>query len=422
MISGEDYTFLHKLTAAVIEASRVRPDESIGKFGPNITGNTLIRPGGRNCYPAFWIRDFAMSLECGFISREEQLHALLLTARQQAPYDWHTPSGSFVPKGAIADHISFEGIPIYYPGTLDDYNGQGGVKWGYLPSLDDHFYFIEMAWRFAVLEEGASLLETPIEGINLLERLEMAFKVPPVDEDGLLVCCDKSNRGVSFGFTDAIEHTGNLLFCSLLRCRAARHLADMFKLVGNSGKHEEYSRLATRISKRIPEVFSHEYGLLKASTEKSAQPDVWGSALAVYYDLVDKKVAGDLSKKLAQALKQRKIAWKGNIRHVPVDADFSDITTWEVSNPPKNTYQNGAYWGTASGWVIYAVAQVNEALTAELIREYIQELREGDFRKGPEFGSPWECIHYENNYKQNPVYMTSVTCPLAALQRLQNNE
>ena len=58
------------------------------------------------------------------------------------------------------------------------------------------------------------------------------------------------------------------------------------------------------------------------------------------------------------------------------------------------------------------------AAARRLAREYIEELREGDFRKGKEFGSPWECFHPDNDHRQNPVYMTSVTCPLAAFRRI----
>lgn len=83
----------------------------------------------------------------------------------------------------------------------------------------------------------------------------------------------------------------------------------------------------------------------------------------------------------------------------------------------KNTYQDGAYWNTPTGWVAYAIAQINTDLATKLFKEYIEELREGDFRKGSEFGSPWECMHPEGDYKQNPVYMTSVTCPLIALKK-----
>jgi hypothetical protein len=208
----------------------------------------------------------------------------------------------------------------------------------------------------------------------------------------------------------------------LLRCCAAGQLADLFKLSGNLKKYEEYSGLAKLIAEHIPTVFFHDYGLLKSSTGISAQPDVWGSAFAVYAGLLSESDMKTLCKTLASAVEEGTIAWKGNIRQVPTDADFNESTVWEKITVKKNTYQNGAYWGTATGWVIYAVAQVNETLAAELIKEYINELREGDFRQGQEFGSPWECMHYDGNYKQNPVYMLSVTCPLAALQRLQCNK
>ena len=99
--------------------------------------------------------------------------------------------------------------------------------------------------------------------------------------------------------------------------------------------------------------------------------------------------------------------------------DFSAKTAWEVALVPKNRYQNGAYWGTPTGWVCYAIARVDYALAQQLAREFIAELREGDFRQGPEFGSPWECMHPERNHRQNPVYLTSVTCPLAAFRRIE---
>ncbi len=418
MVLVEDLRYLTELAEAVIEAARVRPGEYVGKFGPNLTGHTLIRPGGGAGYPAFWIRDFAMSQGCGLIRQDEQLHALLLTAKHQSDHDWHTPSGSFVPKGAIPDHISFDGKPIFFPGTIDDYEGQGGKKWGYLPSLDDHFYFTEMAWQLVDQKHDITVLKTEVAGISLLDRLEMAFNVPPVEKEGIMVCCGEANRGVSFGFTDAIEHTGELLFCSLLRCRAALQLADLFRLDGNWEKYEKYSDLASLITENIPRFFTHEYGLLKASTGKSAQPDVWGSAFAVYYGLLNPQSADSLCRTLARAVEQDTISWKGNIRHVPTDADFNSTTAWESALPKKNTYQNGAYWGTPVGWVAYAVARVNEELASGLLKEYFQELREGDYRQGPDFGSPWECMHSDGNYRQNPIYMTSVTEPLAVLQRV----
>ena len=65
-LSPVDFQFLEELTMDVLESSRIYPEEEVAAgFGPNNTGGVLIRPGGRDCYPAFWIRDYAMSLESG---------------------------------------------------------------------------------------------------------------------------------------------------------------------------------------------------------------------------------------------------------------------------------------------------------------------------------------------------------------------
>jgi hypothetical protein len=62
-LEEKDLTFLKYLTRDVLDSSRIYPNQTVIKqFGPNNTGNTLIRPGGRKSYPSFWIRDYAMSL------------------------------------------------------------------------------------------------------------------------------------------------------------------------------------------------------------------------------------------------------------------------------------------------------------------------------------------------------------------------
>ncbi len=413
-------SYLRELAAAVVEASRVRPGESVAGHGPNTTGGTLVRPGGRDCYPAFWIRDFTMSLESGLIHPDEALHALLLTAASQAATEVKVPSGSLVPAGAIADHISFSGVPIYFPGVLDDEENQGGKRWPF-PSLDDHFYFVEMAWH--VVEEcgNPELLRRTVEGMPLMSRLEQAFGVPDTDaRTGLVRCDEEARRGVSFGFTDIVVHTGDLLFCSILRLRAARQLAQMQQQLGDAIAVQGWSREADRIQRHLPQAFDDESGLLCASTGTSAQPDVWGTAFAVYSGALDDERERVACQALAAAVDAGTIACKGHIRHVPTDADFSSQTAWEsvVTGSARNTYQNGAYWGTPVGWVCYAVAQVNLDMARALACEFVDEVRTGDFREGDDFGAPFECIHPDGDHRQNPVYMTSVTCPLAAFDRL----
>jgi hypothetical protein len=416
-----DLSFLEGIAGDVAEMARVRPNEKVGDFGPNTSGGTLIRPGGRKCYPAFWIRDFAMSLESGLITVEEQKHALLYTAQHQQEGEMTTASGSIVPHGSIVDHISFDGKAIFFPGTIDDYQGQGGI-FGKRPCYDDHFYFIHMAWYYLQAANDVDILSRKIKERSLIERLDLAFSVSPVCKDSHIICCDDENRGVSFGFCDSIVQTGKLLFCSLLKYRAAGQMFELHKRLGNHAATQKYADTVSCLKQNITATFSCDRGLLRASTGTSSQPDVWGSAFAVYIGAVEEKAALAIGKMLADAYIQGTLAFRGNIRHVLTTDDFSDNTAWELTVNPgrqvKNRYQNGAYWNTPTGWVCYAIALVDKTLAAQLAGEYIDELRDGDFRKGPEYGSPWECIHPDGDYKQNPVYLTSVACPLAAFRKI----
>ena len=403
--------FLTDLTRDVVEASRVRSGQSVGGAAPNTTGATLLQPSGRCAYPAFWLRDHALSVASGFITFEEQRHALLLAAQTQQAEDWRTPAGSFVPKGAIADHVTFGGEAVFFPGTLDA--KVQSSAWGTLPSLDDHFLFVDMAWEYCQQTGERGILSEVIAGSTLLERLELAFAVPRSRLGTELVWCDEIDRGTSFGFLDAVVHTGELLFASVLRQQAARQLAE---LTGNP----KYSAIAKAIGRSLPEVLAHSGGLLRASTGLSGQPDVFGSAYAVYSGAVEGKARAAICSRLADAYQAGTLALRGSVRNVLTTDDFSAQSAWErtVGPIPLNEYQNGAYWSPPTGWVCFAIAQENEPLAKKLADEYLAELREGDFRKGADCGSPWECVHPQGNYRQTAVCVTGVTVPLAAFRRL----
>jgi len=69
VLDSASMRFFAGFTEASIEAARVRPGERVSRDLPaNTSGCTLIRPGGRACYPAVWIQDFAIALETGFVS------------------------------------------------------------------------------------------------------------------------------------------------------------------------------------------------------------------------------------------------------------------------------------------------------------------------------------------------------------------
>lgn len=424
MVSRADLEFLEELTRVVVDSSRILSGQdlppAIMSYGPNRSGITLIKPGGRDCYPSFWIRDYAMSLESGFITPDEQSGILLYTAARQSDSTWTTKTGSLVPRGSIADHIRInDGLPVYFPGTYDAVN-QGNEIWR-MPPYCDQFYFIHMAWYYISLMKDHSILDQKINHISLLDRLEMAFDAVPFNKETEMAVIYDSLPTCDFGFRDVIGMTGEVCFGSLLRYRAAQELADLYRKHGDAADSEKYRSIAQTVKNNLVAKFADERGLLRASTGKSRQPDVWATAFAVMVGALDGSGARKAGTALARAYMAGTLAMEGQIRHVLTTDDFDSTTAWEKSLAGKNTYQNGAYWGTPTGWVCKAISLVDPPSAEKLAREFTDHLRKTDFRiKGPHSGGPWECVYPPAGYKQNPVYMTTVTCPLAVFRELSN--
>ncbi|MGC4034765.1 MAG: hypothetical protein QM764_02315 [Chitinophagaceae bacterium] len=416
LLSKSDLSYLEKMTREVLDSSRVYPGKKISAdFGPNNTDGILIRPGGRDCYPSFWIRDYAMSLETGMISIAEQKHMLLLTASTQCDQTWQTKNGSTVPVGAIADHIRIDDQkPIYFPGTYDYYE-QGNKEYGITPPYDDQFFFIHMAFFYIKAKGENSILLQQINGIKLIDRLEIAFNVPPSHESNQIVYTTDEIRGVDFGFRDAITITGDLCFTSILKYKAAVELSILFSKINQKNKAILYKNIADKIKNAIPALFSDSRGMLLASTGKSRQPDVWATALAVYYNILSGDAQTTASGFLAESYSKGLLSYNGNIRHVLTIDDYDSTTAWEKTSVAKNSYQNGAYWGTATGWVCFAIAKTNLTLARQLAKEYISDLKKNDFRNGAGSGAPFECFHAPG-YEQNPLYLATVSCPYSVFK------
>jgi hypothetical protein len=416
ILGTNDLVFLEQMVKDVMEASRIYPGQKISKdFGPNQTEGVLIRPGGRTSYPAFWIRDYAMSIETGYVSEKEQKHMLELTASTQSDSLIRTKWGTSIPKGSIADHIRIDdGKPIYFPGTYS-FENQGEKKWGMQPPFCDQYFFIQMAYFYVKSFSKTPTLSKEINGVKLINRLEQAYQMPPSHPRSHLVQVDETNRGVDFGFRDAIYITGKLCYASLLKYQAAKQIAYLYGKMGNKSMSLRYQQEANLLKISIVSTFIDTRGMLRASTGMSGQADVWATSLAINLGVLTGKSRLKAAQYLRDAYLRGELSQKGNIRHVIKSDDFSATSAWEKSVVPINTYQNGAYWGTPVAWVCQAIAYVDLPSAQKLAKEFIQELREGDFRKGDTFGSPWEC--FNDKLTQNPVYLTSVAVPLIIFKK-----
>ncbi len=418
-----DLEFLRDMTRDVVEASRVKPGSNGGGRWhlTNSCGFTLITPG-KDTYTSYWIRDFAMSVDSGFISPDELRNHLLLTCKaQNGQTDRRFANGLHVPPWAIPDHINYDGQPTFYPGTYASGEDQGTGACGRVPPIDDHYEFAHIAYAYWQATHDTAIFKTEVNGVTVFERLEKAFASPTTDPATGLAQTAEADRAVGFGFCDGETHTGKLLFVSLLRYRAAGELAELARAVGRREGVPAYREIQKTIQANLIPTFGDPGtigGWLRASTEISRQPDVWGTLFALHLGVLDRATAKVARHTIADAVRRGTITLEGGLRQVPTDMDFSKTTAWERSMCAVNTYQNGGYWHTASGWLIEALWQEDRNLALQVFGEMIAHLRAQDFRKGPGHGAPWEVYGPNGTARQNPVYMASVAMPYTILKRL----
>lgn len=420
-LSDETMGYLAGLTRDVTQAARVGPGERKGDSPPNAVGFTLITPGGN--YPAYWIRDFAMSLDAGFITSKEIVQHLRLTSRvQNGPTERRLERGLIVPPHSIPDHIRPDGGAVFYPGTYSSGADQGDGTFGILPPVDDHYEYIHIAYRLLRRSETGEFLGEVIGGMRLIDRLTAAFDVPRTDAATGLVSTDRARRAVGFGFCDTVVLTGAMLFPSLLRYRAAGELVELLRAAGEGGRARLYRRICRQIAENLPRVFGRmeaAKGWLIAATETGRQADVWGTLYALHLGVLRGTRARRALETVVDAVRHKTIVFEGGVRHVPLDLDAAPGSAWEeTARVPLNTYQNGAYWHTPTGWLIAALHRVRPDLAAQIVDHYLRHLREGDFRRGPDHHAPWECFA-RGGYAQNGVYLTSVAVPYAVLTGLR---
>jgi hypothetical protein len=419
---SQEVAFLSQMTSDVVQACRVQSGQSVNGSPPNSVGFTLIMPGGNGGYPAFWVRDFAMSLDSGFITALEMSNQLQLVAQaQNGSNALNLANGLIVPPYAIPDHIEFNGAPTYYPGTYATGDDQGDGSFGLLPPADDHYWFVHIAYCLFRAQGDTDFLSVPVNGMTMLDRLVAAFNAPTTDPQTGLFETTATNRAVGFGFCDGIYFTGKILFPSVLRYQAAGELAALYQALGQPDAATPYLRAQSQISSNLPATFAglpNFGGWLMAATDIGQQADVWGTLYALHTGALTGNAAKNARAAVISGVTNQTIVYDGAVRHVPSNLDYSTSSAWQQTGEALNTYQNGAYWHTPTGWLIEAVYQTNTGLASDIFAQYVQYLQANDYRLGQGPQAPWECFYPPTGYVQNGVYMTSVTAPYAVISNM----
>jgi len=328
-------------------------------------------------YEAFWLRDYAYTLEgsVNSYSDKELLDACRLFIR------------SLRSDGAAVDCVKFDGTPIYMPGY-----GSMGEN----PVADGSQFTVAVAWHTWQKTKDIHLLK------EIIDPLVKTMNAVPRNPETALVHIRPGETWdrCPYGFCDTVRKQGDVLFCSLLYVQASRQMADLFNALGRSKDVAYWTRVADRTATSIRDVFwDSQTGLFRAATVCCREHDIWGSAFAVYLRVADP----EQSKTIARYFQKHyaRIVQCGQLRHLPGGV------YWERAACPKDTYQNGAYWVTPVGWFVYTLDLVDPVLADQTVIDLVT-----DFQK---HGA---CEWIFGDKKQLPNYLASASLPLAGIRAM----
>jgi hypothetical protein len=234
-----------------------------------------------------------------------------------------------------------------------------------------------------------------------------AMDVMPRDGSGL-IWIDPQHPHTTYGFTDHVVKTGNELYCSLLYWDASLLLAEMARAVGETVLAEDFEQRAALIEQNIDRLKDPETGVYFAATETGRQIDIWGNAYLVWINFPDAERRDRISTYLAE--NYDRFMRGGQVRHLNLPEYWQRVFIGTAGDLyGLGAYQNGGYWGTASGWAGYAIAQVNPELAAQLFSEMVDAYRTQGVR---------EYIFEDGRLGPMVDYAASLANPLAALRRL----
>lgn len=403
----EALAYLKRLANKTIQDCTFIKDTMYG----GVTQKTkLLLPAGDEKYSSFWVRDCAMMAESGLIPNEQlkTYVEIVATCGQNGAETLQLENGLIVPPFAVADHINYNGKPVFFPGTYADGQNQGNGTYGFYPPFCDNYYFVLMTADYIRQSGQKGILHQEYQGLSLLERLEKTFVGYGIDSETELCKSQVERFTVDWGFVDCVRKDGFLLMASLLRYSAGKALEELFTQIPEKQKY--YKEKTERIAKSVREIFwDAEAGWLYSATGTCRQHDVWATAYAVYIGLLQEEKALESMKR---AYLDKTAVAHGYIRHILTSEDAAETSAWEKTCTLYNTYQNGGYWATPLGWYIVALRLYEPQLAEQLAADFIAHTE-----KYRPFGAPFEWINADTTDFSGKWYGTSGVLPYIGYQR-----
>jgi hypothetical protein len=342
-------------------------------------GTVLFTPDGRAHYHALWTRDFASMVENAgtLMPRAEVEAAIRYLIRGQRS------------DGAVADRVPADGVAVYTGGDPKHPLGE--------PNLDNP--------AFLVIAADEHLMRLPASDAPKLfaewaPALERGMQWVPLSPRGL-VWNDPTKPHSPYGFTDTVAKTGELLMESLLDWTACRRLAAWHQRTGHADRAARWLERSRAIEENLGVLWDDTAGAFLAATRDCRQVDIWGNAYAISLGIP----LGARRSRVLTYLRDHidQYTWRGQVRHLPKGEHWQRL----LAPIEPERYQNGAYWATATGWVIEALNATDPARAKQLFRDLV-----ADFHRA----GICECVN--EGYAQLESYVVSATNPFGAVRRL----
>ncbi len=361
-------TSLAKLSSLLIENCRATAYD----------GTILYTPDGISSYNALWLRDFSYMAEyAGSTIPDADIAACIRYAIRHRRED-----------GWMPDRVTGDGIGVYAAGEMGSPVGEA--------NLDNTPFLIYTVYSLAKrLDQNAF---TPLFQ-EWEPALTQGMSLIPLHESGL-VYNDPMKPHSPYGFTDTVCKTGVLYMESLLFWRACRMMEELC-IAYNQGNAGWYAILASSIEDAIVSLRESSDGSYYAASGDCRQKDIWGMAYMLYIGFPVPAADREAMLDFLYANYDRYL-YKGQVRHLLAGEYWQKLLIDVV----PETYQNGAYWATASGWLIWCLAQRDISLAARIAVEAASYLKEE--------GS-YECVN--ENYQKLPSMVVSATNLYAGLKR-----
>jgi len=362
-ITAEELEWLKKYAQSVVYMARKRIDNP---FRPGSEVYS-VEPDGIGAYGKIYNSDYYHAVEAMVVPLDEM-------------------------KETIRDYL----IPLYAERWL-----AAGAKTGW--TEENPQFIVKNVYEYYRQSGDLSIFEEKQEDIDRYLSGNICYFEA---ENGLVRFADEdvfsdAFRKRGYGFYDTVQKSGYILCASLLYWEAYCQIAEMYGALQRRDRADHYLKKAERIQRAIAPVFWNERDqLLLAATDRNRQSDVWMSAYAVCAGILDEATADRISQALARHY--GRVVWKGQVRQMLEPEGWQ----WVVEEHRRvNRYQNGGYWGTASGWVFRALRRSNPGLAETMMKALIADYRE---RGAYEWVYPdgcANCLHY----------VASVGIPLRAL-------